>query len=251
MTGPRIYPDNTAVAVRPRGPRGEPTTLQRQLRAIFGDNIEPDAGLGYYADPDEPGTTNESRYQYMLDNWDKLNRVPRDRGNEPKVMQEPWADSLATALGVRPKSVRYLGNPDGSDDDDGPKVALMGPGNANTIAGETGVVKENLNEMALRAGMPRRDWENTFAHEMGHVADNSNIRNDLMVDRNGYLQRVNKETNAALVALGWQKWSGRPPYVQSAERTEGVDGTMLTPANIEKVALTLRDNYRKNLRNKP
>jgi len=248
MTGPRIYPDNTAVAARPRG---EPTTLQKQLRAIFGDDIGPDAGLGYFADPNEPGTTKESRYQYMLDNWDKLNRVPRDRGNEPKVMQEPWADSLATALGVRPKRVEYLGNPDGRDDDNGPEVAFSGPGTANTLAGTTGVGKENRNEMALRAGMPRRDWEDTFAHEMGHVAENSGIRYNNMNGHEWLSKVAGPETNAALMALGWEKWSGRPPYVQRAKRTKGVDSTMLTSANIEKVASALRDNYRKNLRNKP
>lgn len=238
MTGPRIYPDNTAVAARPRGPRGEPTTLQRQLRAIFGDDIRPDAGLGYHADPNEPGTTENGRLKYMLDNWDKLNRVLRDKGNEPKVMQEPWADSLATALGVQPKSVQYLGNPDGSDDDDGRRPLVM-----HSLHGSTGVGKENRNVMSLRAGMPRRDWENTVAHEMRHVQQNN---------RTGpILRTMSDETDAALAALGWQKWSGRPPYVQSAERTEGVDDTMLTPANIEKVALTLRDTYRKNLRNKP
>jgi hypothetical protein len=137
--------------------------------------------------------------------------VPRREGGKPMTQYQPWADSLQTALGVRPAAVNYL---PGADPPPGMEYTVRGMTSPNGMIG-------------LRAMLPLDVTQHTYAHELGHLRDETPV-SGAYLGNSGWpnvddpkLSNLSKEQNAELTALAWERWSGRKPLFSETSQIAG------------------------------
>jgi hypothetical protein len=139
-----------------------------------------------------------------------------DATGKPKpVALGPWADSINTAMGQSPNTVRYA------------------PDYAETNV--MGSVSPQTRNVRINPTLSLADQRGTYAHEMAHL--NEIAPNATHLDS----PRMNKEDYAELARLGWEYWSGRPVQQQSDPRSR-----QWTIDDIRRSALQYEQMYNKN-----
>jgi hypothetical protein len=184
--------------------------------------------------PHEPRAASDATAtEGLLGRFRKIGPPPQGPPTQG-IEYKPFADSLQTALGVKPTTTRLLGK-------DSPE----------RILGLTTYNNLKTPDIAVAPQLEGDDLQRTYAHELGHLATTARASDDAGQGRLADLQRLSppasqrtRELIPELIARGWEKWSGRPGnYDIATNAMPASQQALVTPQRVDSMAAWLKQRF--------